>query len=382
MTETYCPLAWVGLNILPRSITPCCLWEGPNLVKDADTITDALASPEFEDVRKRMLAGERIKNCEQCYGVEKVGNKSRRQQSIEQFGIVTEPSFKMLDISFDNVCNLKCRSCLSVTSHQWHNDEVALYGKALSDKKLLEHGIDVDCSQLEQINISGGEPMLSKKCELFLGKLILEDVIQNVRLGIVTNCTITPSKTILDAMFAAKELYLTISIDGIGKLNDYFRSGSDFDTCVKNMELFTALYERANPTTIIVNTTVNIYNVNMLKEIETFFAERFPKFELQHRMLYWPEQLCIENMPADLKAQVRPIVESYGPDYADVLAALDVQGVDRYGHFLMYHHKLDELRNETFDCNSLLANYIQEHNTPSNTTEFLLQQVNKWDFYK
>jgi len=280
------------------------------------------------------------------------------------------------------VCNLKCRSCLSVTSHQWHNDEVALYGKALSDKKLLEHGIDVDCSQLEQINISGGEPMLSKKCELFLGKLILEDVIQNVRLGIVTNCTITPSKTILDAMFAAKELYLTISIDGIGKLNDYFRSGSDFDTCVKNMELFTALYERANPTTIIVNTTVNIYNVNMLKEIETFFAERFPKFELQHRMLYWPEQLCIENMPTDLKAQVRPIVESYGPNYADVLAALDVQGVDRYGHFLMYHHKLDELRNETFDCNPLLANYIQEHNTPSNTTEFLLQQVNKWDFYK
>lgn len=369
MNEAYCPLAWVGMNVLPRSVTPCCMWEGPSV--------------DFDEIRKQMLEGKRLPNCQQCYGEEAVGNLSRRQESIQKYGIVTTPIFKELDISFDNVCNLKCRGCVSLTSHQWHNDEVALYGKALSDKKLLDHDIDVDCSALENINVSGGEPLLSKKCEQFLSKLKQEDVLKNIRLGFVTNCTVTPSQTMMDIFYEAKELYLTLSIDGIGKLNDFFRSGSDFDTCVKNMELFSTLYNRNKPTTIIINTTVSIYNVNMLKEIEQFFAERFPKFNLQHRMLYWPEQLCIENMPADLKEQVKPIVESYGEKYHDVMAALNVNGADRYSHFLQYHYELNKLRNETFeDCNPLLNNYIKEHNTPSNTNEFLLQQVNKWEFYK
>jgi hypothetical protein len=28
MTNTYCPLPWIGLNVSPGEITPCCTWLG------------------------------------------------------------------------------------------------------------------------------------------------------------------------------------------------------------------------------------------------------------------------------------------------------------------------------------------------------------------
>jgi pyruvate-formate lyase-activating enzyme len=352
--STYCPLPWIGLNILPNEIRPCCHWDG--------------APEPLEKIREDMLNGKELSGCKQCYFAEQLGTKSKRQQSIEKYGIVNEVKTQLLEITFDNICNLKCRGCCSFTSHMWHSDETVIYGKPFIDTKYVRSDIKIDCSNLTQIDISGGEPFLSKDFERFICNL---DNIEDIDLGIVTSGYTRPSEEVFNALASAKTLNLTISVDAIGELNNYFRSGSDFETVLKNIEYLNTLGVNC---TILIHSTVSIYNVTHIKEVEDYFLKLYPHFIVGHRILQWPEQLAIQNMPDKLKDIVRPIVESFGPGYEDVINAINLPGKDVYGHFLNYHNMLDKLRNEQLP-NVLLNNYISENPVQVDSVMFFKEQV-------
>jgi pyruvate-formate lyase-activating enzyme len=373
MSSTYCPLPWVGLNVLPGIIAPCCYWKGQCVpANNVESVLDTPSGDTFKTIRQDMLDGKPVAGCEQCYETEQLGAKSRRQMSIEKYGIVTEPKLTELDISFDNICNLKCRGCATTASHLWKSDEEAIYGKTFVENKYVEHTFDVDCSNLTHINISGGEPFMSKNVERFLIKLADEDLIKNIHLGISTNASTMPSKAVLDSISKAKGLYLSISIDGIGDLHDYFRSGVVFDTILENIEKLNSLFE--SNCQITIHSTVSIYNVTQLKEIKDFFTVKYPHFNIQHRLLLWPEQLSVKNMPDKLKDIVRPIVESFGPDFDDVLEAINVSGKDVYAHFLNFHNTLDTRRKETLP-NKLLADYITNNPATADSVVFFKKQM-------
>lgn len=379
MTDTYCPLPWIGLNLIPGSITPCCAWvgAGKNFEELENTNQDNL-SKVFEDIRTDMLAGKTVPGCQQCYSAERVGAKSSRQEAIEKYGIVDKIATKILDVDFDNICNLKCRGCASGSSHLWFNDEKELYGRTLIDKKFIELGLDIDASNLEMISISGGEPFLSKKFEKFSENL-LKNNIKNLQLIIVTNGTVKPPPNVYQCMVEARELNLNISIDGIGHLNEYFRSGAKFDLCVNTIRELRNLKEirKEKPTRLNIHTTVSIYNVNLLEEIKNYFDEHFPEYTQSHRLLYWPEQLCIKNMPLDYKDAVRPFVEKLGKEYQDVLNELNLNGENYFEHFLNYHNSLDQLRSESLkNSNVLLSEYISKHTATCNSKVFFLKQLN------
>lgn len=374
-SPTYCPMAWIGINILPNTSAPCCFWS----VDNSKDIT-----VDFDKVRADMLEGKKIANCSQCYKSEELGLESRRQKYIDQYGVVNEVKTKILDISIDNLCNLKCRGCVSTNSHLLYNDEMELYGEAISNKKYIENNFyqDKDFSQLEEINISGGEPFLSKQTEKFIRYLKDTEILKKVKLvGIVTNGTIQPSSVWVDAFNDIQTLSITMSIDGIGHLNEYFRSGANFNICRQQMDFFNELIEqraRSNQTTQInINTTVSIYNVNLLDNIKKFFTEHYPKFVLERRLLIWPAHLSIKNVPNDLKIKIKKTLD---PSYTDILSYLIEDGQNLFDHFLNYHQSLDAMRSEDLkNSNPLLSDYIQDyikkHPTRVNSKDYFITQI-------
>jgi MoaA/NifB/PqqE/SkfB family radical SAM enzyme len=371
MADTYCPLPWIGLNVAPGEITPCCQWTGIG--------EESADSAEFNKIRQDMLDGKELSGCTQCYAAERVGAASRRQDAIEKYGKPTEINLQLLDISFDNVCNLKCRGCCSTGSHLWYNDEKELYGTTFIDNKYSENEFNVSLKGLTYISVSGGEPFLSKKFEKFAERLYKENVVEKLFLSITSNATTPAPDIISKLMIDANELSLSLSIDGLGDLNHYFRHGADFNTCLKNIETFKHLKKlrEGKETHLQIHTTVSIYNVNFLKDIEDFFKNNYPEFECTHRVLYWPEQLCIKNAPEELKEQIRPIVESYGEKYIDVLNELNTVGADTFDHFINFHNSLDTLRNESLEtANPLLFKYIKSYrHTPTDSKVFFLKQM-------
>jgi hypothetical protein len=267
-----------------------------------------------------------------------------------------------------------------------YNDEIELYGEAIADKKYIENDFyqDKDFSQLEEINISGGEPFLSKQTEKFIKYLKDNGILKKVKLvGIVTNGTVRPSLTWIDAFNDIQTLSVTMSIDGIGHLNEYFRSGAKFEVCKEQMNFFNDLIDqrltsKSNQTTQInINTTVSIYNVNLLDDIKKFFSEHYPRFVLERRLLIWPAQLSIKNVPNDLKTEIKKTLNS---SYTDILSYLNEDGQNLFDHFLNYHQSLDTMRGEDLkNSNLLLSNYIQDyvkrHPTRVDSKDYFITQI-------
>lgn len=356
MPNTYCPMPWISVNYIPNNITPCIFWKG--------------AGTDIEVLKTDMLAGKQIEGCEQCYMAEQHGAESGRQEAIRMFGRPTESKLKLLGISFDNLCNLKCRGCATPSSHMWNDDEIAIYGSTFfNSTKYLATEFDADYSELTHLKISGGEPFLSKKIDKFFIKLKEQDLLKNIDLGISSNGTVIPNPAVIIGMTEAKSCTLSISVDGIGTLNDYFRSGSNFEKCIENLHYFKSL-----GINIRIHTTVSIYNINLLTEIDLYFKIHFPEFDRSHRVLLWPEQLSIQNMPNSLKDLIRPVVESYGLKYIDVVEAFNTPGKDLYGHFLNFHNTLDNLRKETLP-NKLLFDFITNNQVTVDSKVFFKEQM-------
>jgi pyruvate-formate lyase-activating enzyme len=376
MSNTYCPLAWIGKNILPNSIQPCCHWYGEG--DSVDSKEELGYSPVFLDAREKMLKGEKVKGCTQCYLTEESGAESRRQQVIKQYGIVHTVENRILDISFDNLCNLKCRGCTSGTSHLWRSDEQEIYGQTVFDIKYTDNNLNINTSNLEYVGVSGGEPFLSKKFDSFAENILKGGIEKNIYLTINTNGTQKPSSIVYELLLNCKTLDIQVSIDGIGDLNSYFRSGSNFNECLDNLNFFKKLKDlrKGKETFLRIHTTVNIYNVNLLKDIEIYFTEHYPEYILTHRNLYWPAQLSIRHLPQEYKQILIPIVEKFGDKYKDVLYELTTNNENHFSHFLNFHNTLDSLRNEALNDNKLLSEFINLYpNTNKNSKLFFIKQL-------
>lgn len=360
MSKTYCPMPWVNVSLVPGAFQPCCIWDDVSTFDGITNLSDMRNSIQLKQIQQDMLDGKQVAGCSQCYNDEKLGLQSPRQQYIERFGTVTEPVLRSLDLALDNVCNLKCRGCASSSSHLWYEEELKLYGQTIYPKKYTTafNFDDVEIENLERLDLSGGEPLMNRSLDAFFEKLIAKDLLKNIYLSISTNGTVLPSSTMQYVLANVKDLHLNISIDGIGDLNKYFRSGADWTACFANFTYFDSLYDIRTSTTVInAHTTVSVYNVNKLNEIEQFFKEKFPRITNDRRLVYWPEFLSIKNIPQELKDQIAPTVEQY----PEILEFLNSDGSDLFEHFLNFHDGLDSIRNEQLTSNVMLSNFINEY---------------------
>ena len=345
---SFCPHAWNTLSVLPGEFAPCCWfmfhWDIP------EDVTDLLNSPQFVELRKKMLAGEKIPQCSQCDKNEELGIGSKRQDAIIKFGnSIPEIKLKELDISFDNICNLKCRGCTSGNSHLWKKDEELIYGKSIAKTKYIENDLTFDLTNIEAIEISGGEPLLSPRFYPFFNKI--RNTLETKSLSIVTNGTILLDDETIQDLKRCKFFGLSISIDGLKDTHNYFRSGNVYDTVIKNLDIYYKEFSECKNVKLEIITTVNIYNLHELNEIKKQF-DNYPNIVWIWKPLEWPEKLSIKNLPNDYKEKV-------DVDIPHIKAFLNEDQNISFNEFIEYHNKLDCIRNEKLP-NSILSEYIND----------------------
>lgn len=383
--KAYCPLPFVYTSIQANgTVLPCGQFMKAVLFKDIKPFNQVFHGPQMNSMRQQMLNGQHVDGC-QCPAEEAAGLRSMRQSSVDKFGITETPKLRALEVVFDNVCNLKCRGCASPHSHLWYDDEVELYGHTLERLKYNKSTVhkDIDCSALEEVFILGGEPLLSPNAEEFAKRLTDEDIIKNLEIKLSTNGTTIPSGYMRNLFLDARMLNLNISIDAYGHLNDYFRSGSDFNVIAENLKWFDELFDLRPPgsTFIKVHTTVSVYNINQLHILEQYLKQHFPRFKNSKQMMQFPIWMNVQNMPEDFKQQVGEILKDY-PEYKFELGFLNKPGSDLFAHFLNFHDQLDEMRKEDLkDSNPFLSNYIETHRANYNVprTESKVYFANYYD---
>jgi sulfatase maturation enzyme AslB (radical SAM superfamily) len=374
-SKTYCAHPFRETVLLPGDTLLVCQRHTDNVIIDKG-FHEAFYTGKIQEIRELMLEGKSVPGCDQCYREESVGIKSMRQKSIEKHGVVTDIEIHSIDVQFDNTCNLKCRMCASTQSHLLYNEEIEIFGNAVSWQKATSTDVytEIDNSKINEIVIYGGEPLLSERANKFLQTFIDSERISEIKISTPTNGMVHPSDTFLTAFLSCKKLDLTVSIDAYGDLNDYFRSRSDFDTVIHNLDFFIDLINLrgSKETYVRVSVTVNVYNVNKLQELETFLRSRYTNILIDFNLLHNPDFLRISCLPKEYKDAIRHKVETY----PNVLKMLDMDDTNYFEEFIFYHNKLDAIRQESLsEVNLELAEYIKNYKSEKAVTS---DQVRKF----
>lgn len=265
-----------GTRLCARSLTK---------ISDDSSIEAWHSSPTRKSIQTRMLAGEKLPDtCAVCYDYEDRGIESYRQyesldwlnqldiSSFDELEKITHPIY--YEVHWGNKCNIKCRSCQPSRSSAIHN-EFEKYQITVSFDKIPISYPSVDTVDIETLSrtsrvyVTGGEPAIMPETVIFLKKC-LDAGKTDFELTMSTNGVKFPQE-FLDLLRHFPHVNLSFSLDGYGKINDYWRSGSSWEKIVENMRLM-----QQSGHNISINTVPGIYNVTNLDLLLNWLDREFP----------------------------------------------------------------------------------------------------------
>lgn len=252
--DAFCIAPWMHMHVEPDGdVQLCCAsnWKHEHQRSlgnlNDQTPEDIWNNEQYRMVRKNMLAGRKMPQyCSPCYMREEGAvNQTERQRINNEFassmpladatqedGTVLDLKLKYLDIRFNNLCNLKCRTCGPDWSSSWANElgleKTLQYNHTWN--KLLPY-----LDELEKVYFAGGEPLMTPEHYDFLEHLT--ELNTDIELLYTSNFTRLElkGKHVMDYWPKFRVVNAVASLDHYGEYAAYVRTGSDYEQIVKNI---------------------------------------------------------------------------------------------------------------------------------------------------
>ncbi len=392
ISKTFCILPWVQIatNTTGYLRLCCSSTPGKNIlthenrklhVNKDKSILKLQNSNMINDIRSKMLKGERIDICTRCYREESASGQSPRTGWNNKFqkhittqientsddGSLKEFKPLYIDLRLGNLCNLKCRMCNPYSSKKWIEDWNQVQGTALQiqdidylnriewfkDDSTWDHLSQLSLS-LEEIYFTGGEPFLIHQHLKLLKFLVEAGKASKIKLKYNTNATTLPEK-LPPLWHHFKRVTLNVSIDGVGKVNDYIRNPSDWNVTKDILNKFDRLATDHKHIFVNIHSTVQVYNINYLTDIYDYlsgFKSINPEPFLN--ILNHPEYLNIKNLPIDFKLSVKESMLTW-LNAKDPNADISQHSLNKVIQYMLkddWSHKLNELKKYTFNLDA------------------------------
>jgi hypothetical protein len=260
-TATACQLKWNWSTIfLATEETASC--HRTNQHKFDTEQFDFHNTPSKLDDRQQMLAGLWPKQgCNYCRNIESAGGQSDRMTNLDFPGIHAPPELdenslaiqvtpRILEVYFDNTCNLKCLYCGPHFSSLWDAENVRFGRPAFAkspnidqNKRRIFEWLRINGHNLTNFNILGGEPLYQSELEECL-ELFKQYPAPELKLQIFTNLNaklgylkqvVERVKTLVD-QDKIREFEITASLDCWGAPQEYVRYPLDLVSWQENFE--------------------------------------------------------------------------------------------------------------------------------------------------
>ena len=346
-----CKLAWSHLDFKPGGYAPCFrfkLYKGHKFGGVPDLPSEVINSDEWKRVRQQLRNDEWPAECVDCKMQEESGIKSYRQRfndHPEEYHPTPDYSKDEIEVvdlqlKMSRACNYFCRHC-GVSSNSAfikvgrENPEIAqnLYdnhkfnhiGSPKTDGNWLNE-IDIPTPEViddlfenilptvRRIDFSGGEPFYHAEMYKFLQRMIDDPKIDTskVALSYNTNMSMTKFKQydIIDLWDHFRQIEITVSMDGTGKLFNYFRHGGDYDSVVENIhEMCNRINNLESLLLVCTTTAYHAFYINEISEDLYWLKqdlERLYNIDVRYRttFVHWPEGLDIVNLAEDTKKKI------------------------------------------------------------------------------
>lgn len=333
-SKFFCPAKWTELYLyLHHGNSNSCHHPIPHKIPEHLLHNPAVLhnTPHKLQMQQLMLEGHRPDECHMCWHIEDSAHDAvsdrlvKSQQWQEHIADLTvDPDYvpPMIEVVFDNYCNLSCSYCDSGQSSSWatmiHNnplhletDQRHLYSKihfspgAVNSKYLdawLKWWPTIK-DRVSTIKVSGGEPLISKNFWRFAQSM---ESASGLEFAINSNFSVSQNyiKKLADLAGNFNSISVAASVDATGPIAEYARQGLDYTRFVDNVEYWCA-HTPAN-CSIYLQSTVNILNVWGLIDkfdLHVQLRQRYPDRvkELYCTVVRSPEFQSIGILPAHIK---------------------------------------------------------------------------------
>lgn len=323
-SDTWCVLPWAGSCVQPWGHVQPCVYRDD---LGTTSFVEQHSNEALLDLRKSMLAGERPELCSACWKHEIVGLTSPRQYAnraiADRLSLIekSNPNYykpRYFELYINNKCNSKCRICKPKFSTAWipeyeSDPEIrSLFNYTDEIEKLVVKYNHINTEQIHELvdivsatiglttlKLLGGEPFYSEQIQYLLECVLARGSADKVRLVMNTNGLINnPTMSKLIGKFHS--LYLMISIDASGKLNNYIRG-----TKVPSAKIYENIRSWLKIPTLdgieIANTVgiLNAFDNRALKAEVNQALGMMPIFS--DKLLFKPGHLKLHIMPDEYK---------------------------------------------------------------------------------
>lgn len=242
--------AWYSSAGQPQGVRPCSITYGSWSVTDS-SISESINNNKWKDLRKTFINGSchDTISCITCSNAEKNNTLSDRQianaqysdkLSIDLVETVTKiiandftvSKLHVLDYFPSNYCNYECIMCSSGAS-----SKRAMFESKNKIINILPTTVSDDfyaiLDKIEILNLTGGETLLQPQLHTLIDYLIEHNLAKNIIITMLTNASSFPRK-LVNKFKQFKDVFYTISIDGIEEVIEYQRRGAKWANVEKN----------------------------------------------------------------------------------------------------------------------------------------------------
>jgi MoaA/NifB/PqqE/SkfB family radical SAM enzyme len=275
--RAFCILPFIHLHVNENNdVKPCCIGDkigSTKYTKDFNFNTNI----ELQEIRQKMLAGERVATCTECYKLEDAGTYSSRSRETEpwveklklEYFEDVKPQLVYYDIRNDNLCNLSCRMCSPQFSTQLEKEFKKIGWQYPIFPKTTSLVDTIDLTTAQKVYVAGGEPSLMPSFREFLVRAI-DGGRTDIEIRMNTNAT-NLNKEYRDLLKHFSNVHIVVSLEGYDKINKYIRWPADWETLIENIHgLFTVTPN------VSFNITVGIWNISNLSQLVLFLEQEFP----------------------------------------------------------------------------------------------------------
>ena len=280
--KTFCMAPWTHTYLSPQTERRmCCASREPaqsfkqyidtgNAAQEYKPLTldQYWNSEHMRSVRRRMLAGEELSECQVC--THKLLNTDvyksywnrlfadRINEAFENTDNTGATTMKTIsfDYRFNNLCNFKCRMCGDMLSSSWEaesrknntwntKDQPWMASplreqiKKFQDTQGVKEFMDaVETKQIKEIYWCGGEPLMWDIHWDSMKRIIDLGFAHEVYVRYNTNLSRTSFKNIelFDLLPQFQDWQICASIDGTGEVGEYIRDGLNYQEWLDNFK--------------------------------------------------------------------------------------------------------------------------------------------------
>jgi radical SAM protein with 4Fe4S-binding SPASM domain len=335
-SKTFCIFPWIQQYVgPPGDVKPCCVYSNSDEIGNLkeNTLKEIWNNEKTKQMRLNFLNGIEEPSCDICNRRDELGHAHRNEynkmffeqdEEIQQVvantnadGSVDEHKLYYIDVRYNNLCNLSCRSCAPHYSTSWVLDHRKLYNLTArldkddgfqfpgkTDSQAIEE-ILPHLATAKMVYFAGGEPLMQKEHYMVLDKLIeLGNTDLEIRYN--TNFSMLQLKgydSVLDYWKKFSNVHVYASLDGSHEKAEYWRNGTVWETVVDNRK---KMIEECPHVNFMIAYTLSWPNSLNLIEFHKEWVE-LGLLKIDHVLvnpLDTPFYYCLKNLPDWKKRQI------------------------------------------------------------------------------